>query len=112
MKKRKRSIGFDTRSTSPKSDATKPPPITIASFLSNRKDATARIFHAAQNGEIVATSRMRWGGDAPFTEHLIKHYMLAPFIAELPPETMAVGERGMVKPEMRGSPLFSATWQV
>ena len=75
-------------------------------FLVEPEDATARIFYAAQNGEIVATSRMSWGGDAPFTEHLIEHYRLAPFMAELPAETMAVGERGMVKPELRGSPIF------
>jgi hypothetical protein len=70
------------------------------------EDATARIFYAAQDGEVVATSRFSWGGDAPFTQHLIEHYMLEPFLTELPLEAMAVGERGMVKPDMRGSSLF------
>ncbi len=75
-------------------------------MLVEPEDETARIFYAAQDGEIVATSRFSWGGDAPFTQHLIDHYMLAPFIAELPLAAMAVGERGMVKPEMRGSRVF------
>jgi len=71
------------------------------------EDDTARIFYAAVNGEIIATSRFNWGGDAPFSERLIDHYRLAPFLAEIPAEAMAVGERGMVKPEFRGSPVFS-----
>lgn len=75
--------------------------------LEEEEDETARIFYAADDdGRVVATSRMSWGGDAPFTHRLIEHYMLEPFLAELPPEAMAVGERGMVRPELRGSPLF------
>jgi hypothetical protein len=80
-------------------------------MLVEAEDETARIYYAVQDGEVVATSRFSWGGDAPFTQHLIDHYMLAPFIAELPLEAMAVGERGMVKPEMRGSTLFKELGQ-
>jgi len=75
-------------------------------MLVEPEDETARIYYAAKDGEIAATSRLSWGGDAPFTQQLIDHYRLAPFIAELPLSAMAVGERGMVKPEMRGSTLF------
>jgi hypothetical protein len=75
-------------------------------MLVEPEDETARIYYAAKDGEVVATSRFSWGGDASFTQHLIEHYMLTPFIAELPLAAMAVGERGMVKPEMRSSPLF------
>ena len=71
------------------------------------EDETARIFYAAHGGKVVATSRMSWGGDAPFTERLIDHYMLQPFLDELPDDAMAVGERGMVNPELRGSPIFT-----
>lgn len=71
------------------------------------EDDTARIFYAASDGKVVATSRMNWGGDAPFTDRLVDHYRLEPFLAEIPREVMAVGERGMVKPELRGSPIFS-----
>jgi len=71
------------------------------------EDDTARIFYAASDGEVVATSRMSWGGDAPFTERLTDHYRLEPFLAEIPKEAMAVGERGMVKAELRGSSIFT-----
>ena len=71
------------------------------------EDDTARIFYAASDGKVVATSRMNWGGDAPFSDRLIDHYRLEPFLAEIPREAMAVGERGMVSPELRGSPIFS-----
>jgi hypothetical protein len=70
------------------------------------EDETARIWYAAQDGEVVATHRFSWGGDAPFSERLLDHYQLAPFLAELPPETLAVGERGMVAPRLRGSDVF------
>jgi CRP-like cAMP-binding protein len=70
------------------------------------EDETARIFYAAEDGEVVATSRFSWGGDAAFSERLVEGYQLAPFLAELPPETMAVGERGMVVTRLRGSPIF------
>ena len=36
------------------------------------EDDTARIFYAAKGGEVVATSRFNWGGDAPFTQRLIE----------------------------------------
>ena len=71
--------------------------------LVESEDETARIWYAAQDGEVVATHRFSWGGDAPFTERLIEGYQLAPFLKELPPETMVVGERGMVVPRLRGS---------
>ena len=42
------------------------------------EDETARIFYAAIDGKVVATSRFNWGGDAPFTARLIDHYRLEP----------------------------------
>jgi hypothetical protein len=75
-------------------------------LLSEPEDETSRIFYAAQDGRVVGTARFSWGGDAPFTERLVEHYQLAPFLKELPREAIAVGERGMVVPEMRGSEIF------
>ena len=75
------------------------------------EDDSARIFYVAKDGEVLATSRFNWGGDAPFTQRLVSHYDLARFLAEIPAEAMAVGERGMVKPELRGSPIFSELGQ-
>ncbi len=75
-------------------------------LLVEPEDETARIFFAAQDGQVLATSRFSWGGDAPFSARQIEHYQLEPFLAELSPEAMAVGERGMVAAHLRGSPLF------
>src|SRR5262245_66044110 len=35
-------------------------------LLVEPEDQTARIFYGAPDGEVVATSRLSWGGDAPF----------------------------------------------
>jgi CRP-like cAMP-binding protein len=75
-------------------------------LLVEPEDATARIFYAAPEGEVVATARFSWGGDAPFSARQIEHYQLEPFLAELPPEAIAVGERGMVVPRLRGTPVY------
>lgn len=75
-------------------------------MLSEPEDETAQIFYAAENGEVVATARLSWGGDAPFSKRLVEHYMLEPFLDEVEPEAMAVGERGMVTPRLRGSAVF------
>ncbi|MBI3785314.1 MAG: cyclic nucleotide-binding domain-containing protein [Deltaproteobacteria bacterium] len=69
-------------------------------------DAHSRIFYAAENGEVVATARSTWGGDAPIPQRMIDQYQLEPFLAELPQSAISVGERGMVVPRLRGTDLF------
>lgn len=75
-------------------------------MLVEPEDETARIFCAVQDGEVVATSRFSWGGDARFSDRLVEHYRLGPFISEVSEDAIVVGERGMVKPELRGGPVF------
>jgi len=75
-------------------------------MLFDADDATARIAYALKDDEVVATSRLNWGGDAPFSRRQTEMYMLEPFLAEVPAEALAVGERAMIKPELRGSKLF------
>jgi len=75
-------------------------------LLAEPEDETSRIYYAAPDGKVVAASRMSWGGDAPFSKRQVEQYQLEPFLAELPPEAMAVGERAMVVPELRGSEVF------
>ena len=75
-------------------------------MLVEPEDEAARIFYGARDGQVVGTARFSWGGDASFSARQLEHYRLAPFLAELPPEAMAVGERGMVAPELRGGDLF------
>jgi Cyclic nucleotide-binding domain len=71
------------------------------------EDATARIFYGAEpDGTVVGTMRLSWGGDAPFSPRLIECYQLEPFLAEMAPERIAIGERGMVVPRLRGSPIY------
>ncbi len=69
-------------------------------------DAHSRIFYATEDSEVVATTRLTWGGDAPLPTRMIAQYDLLPFLAELPATALAVGERGMVVPRLRGSDLF------
>lgn len=69
-------------------------------------DAHSRLFYATENGEVVATARATWGGDAPLPQRMIEQYQLEPFLAELPQSAISVGERGMVTPRLRGTDLF------
>ena len=56
-------------------------------------DDWSRLYLAAEGEDIVGTMRLTWGGDGPFGERHIEQYDLAPFIAELPPEQIVIGER-------------------
>ncbi|HVO27771.1 MAG TPA: cyclic nucleotide-binding domain-containing protein [Candidatus Margulisiibacteriota bacterium] len=75
-------------------------------LFSEPEDARSRIFYATENGEVVATARSTWGGDAPLPQRMIEQYQLGPFLAEVPESAIAVGERGMVVPRLRGTDLF------
>jgi hypothetical protein len=74
--------------------------------FSEPEDAHSRIFYAAVDGDVVATARMTWGGDGSFSARQTEHYQIEPFLAELAPDKIAVGERAMVRPELRGSSIF------
>lgn len=69
-------------------------------------DGHSRISYASIDGEVVATARLTWGGDAPIPQRMIDQYGLAPFLAELPASAIAVGERAMVRPHLRGTDLL------
>ncbi len=69
-------------------------------------DEQSRISYVSIDGEVVATARLTWGGDAPIPQRMIDQYGLAPFLAELPASAIAVGERGMVRPHLRGTDLL------
>ena len=66
------------------------------------EDANSWICYARDGVELVAATRVTWGGDG-FSDRQIKQYQLAPFLAELPAEVMGVGERATVLPAYRGS---------
>src|SRR5437660_11509145 len=73
--------------------------------LRDPEDAYSWLFVARDAGRIVGTCRLTWGGDG-LSERQIRYYCLEPFLAELPPERLIVGERAMVAPEYRGARLY------
>jgi hypothetical protein len=77
-------------------------------LFSEPEDEQSLLFYAREkaSGDIVGTSRLTWGGNSPFPERMIRQYGMQPFLAELPPEVLAVGERGMVVPRLRGTDLM------
>jgi len=66
------------------------------------EDEHSWICYARDGAEVVAATRMTWGGDG-FSDRQIDQYQLAPFLAELPPDVMGVGERNTVLPSHRGT---------
>lgn len=70
------------------------------------EDANSALFGARQDGQVVGTSRMTFGVDG-FSARQVAQYGLGPFLAEVPPALMAVGERFMVASDLRGSPVSS-----
>lgn len=69
-------------------------------------DEHSRISYVEIDGDVVATARLTWGGDGPIPQRMIDQYGLAPFLAELPASAIAVGERAMVRPHLRGTDLL------
>jgi hypothetical protein len=69
-------------------------------------DEQSRISYVEIDGDFVATARLTWGGDGPLPQRMIDQYGLEPFLAELPPSAIAVGERAMVRPHLRGTDLL------
>jgi hypothetical protein len=66
------------------------------------EDDHSWIFYARDGDEVVAATRMTWGGDG-FSARQIDQYQLAPFLEDIPLASMAVGERNSVLPAYRGT---------
>lgn len=66
------------------------------------EDSHSWICYAREGTQVVAATRMTWGGDG-FSDRQVDQYQLAPFLAELPAEIMGVGERNTVLPTYRGT---------
>lgn len=79
--------------------------------LVDPEDARSWNLYATAGGEVVGSFRITWGGHG-FSERQIDQYQLAPFLAELPPEVMSVGERTMISPSWRGTDVFAAMGEV
>src|SRR5436309_2084500 len=68
------------------------------------EDDDGFVFYARDGDDVVGTARLSWGGHG-FSERQIDEYSLAPFLDELPHDVIAVGERVMVTPKLRGTGL-------
>jgi hypothetical protein len=65
------------------------------------EDAHSVLYGAREDGQVVGTSRLTLGADG-FSPRQINQYSLGSFLAEVPARLMAVGERLMVAPHLRG----------
>lgn len=70
--------------------------------LAEPEDEHSWICYARDRGEVVAATRMTWGGDG-FSDRQIEQYQLGPFLQELPAELIGVGERNVVLVAYRGT---------
>jgi hypothetical protein len=75
-------------------------------LLRDTEDDTSRIFFARDDGVVVASYRLSWGG-AGFSERQIRQYSLEPFLDELPHEWLCIGERTMVAASHRGGNVWA-----
>lgn len=73
--------------------------------LVDLEDDRSWIVYAEHDGEVVASTRVTWGG-AGLSARQIAQYGVAPFLAELPAEFVAVGERVMIAQQWRGTDLL------
>jgi predicted GNAT family N-acyltransferase len=71
--------------------------------LHDEYDNTAKALIAIKDGVPVGTLRLIWGGDAPFSQSMIKAYRLAPFLKQLEENQICVVERLMISEKHRGS---------
>jgi hypothetical protein len=65
------------------------------------EDAHSVLYGARTDRRVVGTTRLTFGSDG-FSRRQIEGYSLAPFLAEVPVGLMAVGERLMLAPRLRG----------
>ncbi len=71
------------------------------------EDAHSTLYGAREDGQVVGTSRLTFGAEG-FSPRQIDQYSLGPFLSEVPVRLMAVGERLMVAPHLRGSTVTSS----
>lgn len=68
------------------------------------EDERGWIFFARDGDDVVGTARLNWGADG-FSPRQVDEYSLTPFLEQLAPGMLAVGERVMVMPQYRGTGL-------
>jgi hypothetical protein len=66
------------------------------------EDEEGWIFYARDGDQVVAATRMSWGGNG-FSQRQVDQYQLTPFLDEIPAAHIGVGERNTVLPSYRGT---------
>lgn len=79
--------------------------------LTDGCDATARLFAATLDGEIVGTMRLNWGADAPFDAGTVADFSLEGFLQALKPAEIGVFSRLIVAERFRAGFLAAALIQ-
>ena len=74
-------------------------------LLVEPEDEHSLVFLAREGDDVVATVRLTLGARG-FSERQIRQYSLSPFLEEIDPGYLAIGERAMVEPRHRGSGLL------
>jgi hypothetical protein len=75
------------------------------------EDEHSWIYYARDGDQLVAATRMTFGDDG-FSERQVEQYQLEPFLGELPPEIMGVGERNTVLPAYRGTGVLDQLFEL
>lgn len=75
-------------------------------LLVEPEDESGFLAFVRDGDRLSAAARLTWGGGPGFSDRQIEQYRLQPFLDEIPAERMAVGERAMVRPELRGTSLL------
>lgn len=71
-------------------------------LLVEPEDTHSWLPYAADDGHVVATSRLTWGRHG-FSDRQVDQYELHPWLAELPADLLMVGERTTVRSSYRGA---------
>ncbi|HJR25335.1 MAG TPA: cyclic nucleotide-binding domain-containing protein, partial [Acidimicrobiales bacterium] len=73
-----------------------------ARLLVEPEDRHSWLAYAADDGDVVAATRLTWGG-AGFSDRQVDQYELHPWLTELPGDLLMVGERTTVRSSYRGA---------
>lgn len=77
-----------------------------ARMLRESEDADAHLMTATQDGVLLGTMRLQWGGDAPFGAEMEETFDIAALAEDLRPDQIAVGSRFVLNPDARGGRLM------
>jgi hypothetical protein len=70
------------------------------------EDANSILYGAREDGQVVGTSRLTLGADG-FSARQTDQYSMGPFLSQAPARLMAIGERLMLAPHLRGGAVTS-----